>query len=90
MSPLANNNSGGKTRFRDFTMVSYTYKRGDDGKHMLSTLVLVGELTLAGLAVVWRMGWTEVHVSAFKLYKNNVAVTCDSCLLTNISTFIVF
>jgi hypothetical protein len=56
MSPPANNNSGGKTRFRDFTMVSYTYKRGYDGKHMLRTLVLVGELTLAGLAVVWRMG----------------------------------
>jgi hypothetical protein len=56
MSPLANNNSGGKTNIRDFTMVSNMYKRGYDGKHMLRTLVLVGELTLAGLAVVWRMG----------------------------------
>jgi hypothetical protein len=55
MSPLANNNSSGKTNIRDFTMVSYMYKRGYDGKHM-RTLILVGELTLAELAVVWRMG----------------------------------
>jgi hypothetical protein len=40
----------------NFTMVSNMYKRGYDGKQMLRILILVGELTLAGLAVVWRMG----------------------------------
>jgi hypothetical protein len=44
-----------------FTMVSNTYKRGYDGKHLLRILVLVGELTLAGLAVVWRMGSSSLY-----------------------------
>jgi hypothetical protein len=46
-----------------FTMVSNTYKRGYDGKQMLRILILVGELTLAGLAVVWRMGSSR-HVQS--------------------------
>jgi hypothetical protein len=45
----------------NFTMVSNMYKRGYDGKQMLRILILVGELTLAGLAVVWRMGSSRVR-----------------------------